>query len=147
MEDYTKNDILNVLLGMDLKSRKRVLLDQRSYLIGILAFKFMMTDTEIAKETGVKRLNAFYNKKLAVEFCKDKVYIQNVYVYAQLYPFDFSNISLSNISKTNRNMKVELVLDSKLYNKLKKTGKILNNKDIRTTIKFLLEKSMKVWEE
>ena len=144
MEDYTKNDILNVLLGMDLKTRKRVLVDQRSYLIGILAYRFMMSNSEIAKESGITRFQAFYNKKLAVEFCKDKLYIQNVYVYAQLYPFDFSNIPLS---KTNRNIKVELVLDTKFYNKLKTTGEILGNKDIRTTIKFLLEKSMKVWEE
>jgi hypothetical protein len=144
MEDYTKNDILNILIKMDLKTRKRVLVDQRSYLIGILAYKFMMSNSEIAKETGVTRFKAFYNKKLAVEFCKDKLYIQNVYVYAQLYPFDFTK---PNIAKSNRNTTVELVLDSKFYNKLKVTGEILGNKDIRTTIKFLLEKSMKVWEE
>lgn len=144
MEEYTKNDIVKVLLSMNLKARNRVLIDQRSYLIGILAYKFKMSDTEIAKETGVKRLNAFYNKKLAVQFFKDKLYIQNVYVYAQLYPFDFSNISLG---KVNRNIKIELVLDTKFYNKLRTTGELLGNKDIRTTIKFLLEKSMKVWEE
>lgn len=144
MEDYTKNDVLNALLAMDLKVRNRVLVDQRCYLIGLLAYKFKMTDTEIAKETGVKRLNAYYNKKLAVQLCKDKSYIKNVYVYAQLYPFDFSNIPLG---KTNRNIKVELVLDVKFYNKLKTTGELLGKKDIRTTIKFLLEKSMKVWEE
>ena len=144
MEDYTKNDVLNALLAMDLKSHNRVLVDQRCYLIGLLAYKFKMTDTEIARETGVKRLNAYYNKKLAVQLCKDKSYIKNVYVYAQLYPFDFSNIPLG---KTNRNTKVELVLDVKFYNKLKTTGELLGKKDIRTTIKFLLEKSMKVWEE
>ena len=62
MEDYTKNDILNVLLGMDLKTRKRVLVDQRSYLIGILAYKFMMSNSEIAKETGITRFKAFTTK-------------------------------------------------------------------------------------
>jgi hypothetical protein len=144
MEDYTKNDILNVLLGMDLKTRKRVLVDQRSYLIGILAYKFMMSNSEIAKETGITRFKAFYNKKLAVEFCKDKLYIQNVYVYAQLYPFDFTK---PNVGKSNRNTTIELVLDTKFHKKLKTTGEILGNKDIRTTIKFLLEKSMKVWEK
>ena len=70
--------------------------------------------------------------------------MQNIYVYSQSYPFDFNTV---NVTKSNRNVAVELILDKKFYNKLKATGEILGNKDIRTTIKFLLEKSMKVWEE
>ena len=144
MEDYTKNDILNVLLGMDLKTRKRVLVDQRSYLIGILVYKFMMPPREIAKETGITRFKVYYNQKLAVQFYNDKLYIQNVYVYAQLYPFDFSTCISD---RSNRNINIELVVDKKFHKKLKATGEILGLKDIRTTIKFLLEKSMKIWEE
>ena len=145
MEDYTKNDVLNALLRIDLKSHNRVLVDQRSYLIGLLAYKFKMTDTEIARETGVKRLKSYYNKRLAVQLCKDNSYIQNVYVYAQLYPFDFSVIDLT--SSINRLETVKLVFDRKFFNKLKAKGSILGHDDIRITIKFFLEKSMKVWEE
>ena len=55
-------------------------------------------------------------QKLAVEFCKDKLYIQNVYVYAQLYPFDFTK---PNVGKSNRNTTIELVLDTKFHKNLR----------------------------
>lgn len=144
MEDYTKENVIKALLAISFSSRKRCLVDQRSYLIGILVYKFMMPPREIAKETGITRFKVYYNQKLAVQFYNDKVYIQNVYVYAQLYPFDFSTCISD---RSNRNINIELVVDKKFHKKLKATGEILGLKDIRTTIKFLLEKSMKVWEK
>ena len=71
--------------------------------------------------------------------------MQNVYVYAQLFPFDFSVIE--QVSTTNRLKRVELDMDKKFYNKLKAAGAILGHDDIRTTIKLFLEKSLKLWEE
>jgi hypothetical protein len=144
MEDYTKDDVITALSKILMNSRQRVLVDQRSYLMGLLAFRFMMTEHAIAKATGIKRDKVNYNKKLVLQFCKDKSYIQNVYVYAQMFPFDFNVIDSS---RPNRLKRVELDLDQKFFNKLKATGSILGHDDIRITIKFLLEKSMKLWEE
>jgi hypothetical protein len=145
MEDYTKEAIIKALLALNLKTNARVTVDQKSYLIGILAYKFMMTEHSIAKELDIKRFTVNYSKKLALQFYNDKLYKQNVYVHAQLFPFDFSSVSKS--SDTKRNKQVELILDKKFYNKLKKAGDILGHKDIRTTIQILLEKSLKLWEE
>ena len=145
MNDYTKEDVINALSKLPSDSRKRVLVDQRSYLIGLLAYRFMMTEHAIAKVTGYKRVKVNYNKKLALEFYKDKIYMQNVYVYSVMFPFDFSVIEKE--SSTHRLKRVELDLDKKFYNKLKALGAILGQDDIRTTIKFLLEKSMKLWDE
>lgn len=145
MEDYTKNDVISSLLAIAKNTRQRVLVDQRSYLIGILAYRFMMSEHNIAEVTGIKRHNINYNKKLALQFSKDKSYMQNVYVYAQLFPFDFSVIET--VSTTNRLKRVELDMDKKFYNKLKAAGAILGHDDIRTTIKLFLEKSLKLWEE
>jgi hypothetical protein len=145
MEDYTKEDILNALSSLDKTSRKRVLVDQRSYLIGILAYRFMMKEHEIARLINVKRDKINYNKKLAIQFYSDKFYKQNVYVYAQMFPFDFSMIEP--VSVTQRAKRVELDLDKKLYNKIKAAGSILGHNDIRITIKLFLEKSLKLWEE
>jgi len=144
MEDYTKDDVITALSKILMNSRQRVLVDQRSYLMGLLAFRFMMTEHAIAKATGIKRDKVNYNKKLVLQFCKDKSYIQNVYVYAQMFPFDFNVIDSS---RPNRLKRVELDLDQKFFNKLKATGSILGHHDIRITIKFLLEKSIKLWEE
>lgn len=144
MEDYSKEDVLNALLSLDMKRRTRVLVDQRSYLIGILAYRFMMSEFKIAELTSYKRATVNYGKKLATQFCRDKVYMQNVYVYAQMFPFDFSVISAS---KSHRTKKIELNIDDKTYNKLKVIGSILGHDDVRTTIKFFIQKSMKIWEE
>ena len=145
MEEYTKEDILDALSKITDKSRKRVSVDQRSYLIGILAYRFMMPEHAIAKFTGLKRPNVNYNKKIAIDFYKDTSYIKNVYVYAQMFPFDFSVIEKE--SKSDRSVRVELDLDKKLFNKLKAVGSILGHKDIRVTIKLFLEKSLKLWDE
>jgi hypothetical protein len=144
MDDYTKDDVITALSKIPMNSRQRVLVDQRSYLMGLLAFRFMMAEHAIAKATGIKRDKVNYNKKLVLQFCKDKSYIQNVYVYAQMFPFNFNVIDSS---RPNRMKRVELDLDQKFFNKLKVTGSILGHNDIRITIKFLLEKSMKLWEE
>lgn len=145
MEDYSKDDVLDALLAIDTKTRTRVLVDQRSYLIGILAYRFMMTEYDIADAVKIKRHTVNYNKKLAIQFCNDKLYKQNVYVYAQLFPFDFAVIEP--VSVANRSKKVVLDLDKKFYNKLKAAGSILGHKDVRVTIKLFLEKSLKLWDE
>lgn len=145
MEEYTKDDVLQALLKIPGKTRHRVLVDQRSYLIAILAYRFMMTEHQIADFTGIKRDTVNYNKKLALQFYKDKFYMQNVYVYAQMFPFDFSIIEQMSVS--NRLKRIELDIDKKLYNKLKIAGEIRGYKDIRVIIKFFLEKSIKIWDE
>ncbi len=145
MEDYTKEEVLAALNKIPPNLRLRNLVDQRSYLIGILAYRFMMTEHQIAEITGFKRDKVNYNKKLALQLHKDKSYMQNVYVYAVSFPFDFSVIEP--VSIVNRAKRVELDLDKKFYNKLKAAGAILGHKDVRITIKLFLEKSLKLWEE
>jgi hypothetical protein len=144
MVEYSQDEVLHSLSQLNKKSRKRVLVDQRSYLLAVLAYKFKLTEHKIADLTGYKRHTVNYNKKIAVQFYNNKDYMSNVYVYAQQFPFDFS---LINSPKPQRDVKVELIIGEKMYNKLKASGVILGHKDVRTTIKLLLEKSLKVWEE
>jgi hypothetical protein len=145
MDGYTKDDAIQALKNVFHEPRTRVFVDQRSYLIGILAYRFMMTEHQIATAVGIKRDMVNYNKRLAIQFQNDKAYNKNVYVYAQMFPFDFS--SVEKYVRTGRAVRVELDLERKLYNKLKAAGSILGHKDIRTTIKLFLEKSLKLWEE
>lgn len=146
MENYTKDDVLEALSKIIVNSRKRVLVDQRSYLIGILAYRFMLSEHTIAKLTGFKRHSVNYNKKIALDFYKNKSYIQNVYVYAQMFPFDFSVIERG-VSLSDRSIRIELDLDRKLFNKLKAFGAIKGQSDIRVIIKFLLQKGLTIWDE
>jgi hypothetical protein len=143
MEEYTQEEVLNSLLSLD-STRKRAIVDQRSYLIGILAFKFNLSEHRITKLTGINRNTVNYNKRLVLQWLNDKLYKENVYVYSQLYPFDFT---LNSDPKTQRLNRVELDIDANLFKKLKKIGDVLNQNDIRLTIKHLLEKTVKLWEE
>jgi hypothetical protein len=63
-----------------------------------------------------------------------------------LFPFDFSVIE-PNETGSKRSKRIELDLDRKFYNKLKAIGNLKGHSDIRVTIKFFLEKSIKIWEE
>ncbi len=144
MDGYGKDDVIKALLELKPNSREQKLVDQRSYLIGLLVYRFMMTEHAVAAVSGYNRNTVNHNKRLPVQFMNDKSYMQNVYVYAQMFPFDFSGIETS---KTKRLKRIELDVDEKFYNKLKAIGSILGHDDIRTTIKFFLEKSLKLWEE
>ena len=144
MEDYTKEEVLKELSLLDQTSRKREIVDQRSYLIGILALKFGLSEHAIAKLTGLKRTKVNYNKRLPIQFKDDVIYKQNVYVYAQLFPYDFSK---TYSIKSHRQHTVVLTVEDKLGKKLLKIRNLLGHDDIRVTIKHLLEKSIRLWEE
>ena len=146
MEEYTKEDVVEALLKIPNKSRHRVLVDQRSYLVGLLAYRFLMTEHAIANIIGFKRDKVYHNKKLALQFHNDKSYMQNIYVYAQMFPFDFSLVDTSP-TNTRRSTRVELDLERKVFVKLKAIGAIMGHKDVRTTIKLFIEKGLKLWEE
>jgi hypothetical protein len=144
MEEYTKEEVINSLVALDSKSRKRYLVDQRSYLIAILAYKFFMSEHAIAKAVNYKRDKVHYNKKIALHFYSDKSYKENVYVYSVMFPFELDK---TEVSRMHRSQRVELDLDAKFYKKLKAVGAILGHKDIRVTIKLFLEKSLTLWEK
>lgn len=144
MEDYTKEDVIEALVALDFKSRKRYLVDQRSYLIGILCHKFKLSEHRVDKLTGIKRSRITYAKRLPIQFKDDKLYQQNVYVYAQMFPFNFDTV---NDKKPHRKHTVIFHFDDKFGKKLKNIRDILGHEDIRTTIKHLLEKSFKLWEK
>ena len=146
MEDYTKDDVIASLGQLPGHLRTRSLVDQRSYLIGILAYRFGMSEPQIADILGFKRSKVNYNKKIVMQFYSDKMFQANVYVYAQMYPFDFSVIET--VQQVQRNKRVQIDISRNMYNKIKAAGSIYGHKDIRITIKFLLDKSIRMlWEE
>ena len=144
MEDYTKEEVLKALNLLDKNTRKRVIVDQRSYLIGVLSQKFGLAEHAIAKETGLLRTKVNYNKRLPIQFKDDIEYQKNVYVYSQMFPYDFSK---TYTIKSQRKHTVVLTIDDKLGKKLLKVRDILGHEDIRATMLHLIQKSIKLWEE
>jgi hypothetical protein len=149
MRDYTIEEVVQSLLKINKKSRKRVLVDQRSYLIGILIYKFRITEHKVAKLTGYNRHTVHYNKQLPVKLCNDSSYESNVYVLANQYPFDFVKYSetVKEEDKSKRNVQISLVIDKITYKRLKAAGWLRGHEDIRTTIKELIDKTLQVWDE
>jgi hypothetical protein len=144
MEDYKIEEVIRSLKALDRNSRKRSLVDQRSYLFGLLHQKFEISEQKIAHLTGFTRSRVNYARRMPVQFMNDESYQQNVYVYAQLYPHNFRK---SYAVKSHRHHTIKLVIDNKTGRKLKRIKGILNHSDIRDTVKHLLEKSLKLWEE
>lgn len=144
MDDYTVQDVVDAIKLIDPNNRKRVLVDQRSYLIGLLAFKFNLTEHAIAGLINYKRDKVNHNKKLVVYWHNDPLYKQNVYVLATMFPFDFSGFKSG---KASRKTKIILDVDIKFYNKLKRYGDLSNQKDVRVTVIDMLTKVLKLWEE
>jgi hypothetical protein len=67
-----------------------------------------------------------------------------VFVYISRFPYDLTD---AKTERVYRQKAVKLNLDHKQFKKLKIAGQILGHSSIRTTIKFFLEKSLKLWEE
>jgi uncharacterized protein YueI len=61
-----------------------------------------------------------------------------------MFPFNFDTV---NDKKIHRKHTVILHFDDKLGKKLKTIRDILGHDDIRTTIKHMLDKYIKLWEE
>jgi hypothetical protein len=144
MEDYTKEEILKELSLLNKNSRKRIVVDQRSYLIGVLAQKFEMSEHTIARMTGLKRTRVNYSKRLPIQFKDDEIYQKNVYVLSQLFPHDFGKVYSV---KAHRQHTVILSVDDRLGKQLLKIRNLMGHDDIRVTITHLLTKSIKLWEE
>lgn len=144
MEDYKIEDVVKALGTLDKNSRKRAIVDQRSYLFGLLHQRFNISEKKIGQLTGFPRSRVNYGRRMPVQFINDESYQQNVYVYAQLFPHDFSKF---HAIKAHRQHTIKLVIDDKTGRKLKRIKGILNHSDIRDTVKHLIEKSLKLWEE
>ena len=144
MKEYTIQEVVNEFKLINVKNRKRIFVDQRSYLIGILALKFNLSEHAIANLIDIKRPTINYNKRLPIQFKNDIDYQENVQRFYQMFPYDFNK---TYAIKSKRNHKIILNIDHKLNRKLHKLKKLLNHDDIRITMKHLIEKSIKLWEE
>jgi hypothetical protein len=144
MEDYKIEEVIEALKKLNKNSRQRSLVDQRSYLFGLLHQKFELSEQKIAVLTGFKRSRVNYARRMPIQFIADESYQQNVYVYAQLFPHDFRK---SYAIKSHRHHTIKLVIDDKTGRKLKRIKGLLNHDNIKETVKHLLEKSLKLWEE
>ena len=144
MIEYQVEEVIEKLKTIDYKTRKRVTVDKRTYLIGLMYYKFSYAEHAIADLTGLKRCNIQYGKNMPIQFINDPDYIENTKELSELFPFDFTKGYITNIK---RNTTVKVVFDNKTMKKLEKCKQLLGHVDIRSTIKHFINKSLSIWEE
>ena len=77
-KNYKLKDITEEFKKLNVPSRKRELVDQRSYLIALLYFKFDLTEEQIASKINIKRAKVQYNKHLPAKYSGQPDYAYNI---------------------------------------------------------------------
>ena len=145
--NYDVTDVLKELKKITCKSRQRKLVDQRSYLIGLLYYRFKLTEENIASLTTINRNKVHYNKKLPVRYKTNLDYIKHTQALIEKYPYDFPEFKQKNIRKENGSISIRFSAQQK--EKLRKIQKILTDSDITVTVRYLIRKAIKnkIWEK
>jgi len=151
MENYTLEDILKeceTLAAQNKtarKKRERMYLDKRNYLIGLLHYKYGKSSKYIGNLFDIDDSTVRASKMHAYNLLSynDITFSANACEFIQRFPYDFP----SSANKLRRGTTVVLSLDIKMYKKIKAYGDLMGDDKIATTIKNLLRKSIKLWEE
>ena len=145
--NYNVTDIIKELKKITCKSRKREFVDQRSYLIGLLYYKFKLTEWNISSLTKINRNKIHYNKKLPIRYKKNLDYIKHVKHLVVKYPYDFPEIKEKKSRKENSFIFIKFSLQQR--EELVKVQKKLNQREITITIRELIRKALKnkIWEK
>lgn len=141
------NDVIADLKALNIKSRKRDLVDKRSYLIGLLYYRFKLTEQNIAALTGVNRNTVQHNKNHAINFMNNSEYVENIKELREKYFYVFPK-------KDERKKEYNFLTTQVRFSEhqrvlLRKTQEKLKHTDVTVTIRYLIRKALKdkIWEK
>jgi hypothetical protein len=144
-EDYKLKDIIEEFKKLNNKSRKRELVDQRSYLIGLMYFKFNLTEEQIASKINITRAKVQYNKHLPAKYNGQPDYVYNIEPLTLKYPFEFPAYKVKKKKRNGNFVKVK-------FSKYQRDGlvearKKLGHTDVAITVRYLVNKALKdkIW--
>ena len=151
MEDYTIEDILvecRLLASQNhtaMKKRERTYLDKRNYLIGVLHYKYGKSSAYIGDLLNIDSSTVRASKSHAYNLLRfgDITFSANACEFIQRFPYEFP----SSANKVRRSSTVVVSLDGAMYKKLKAYQEIMGDAKIDVTIRNLLKKAIKLWEE
>lgn len=145
--NYDVTDVLKELKKITCKSRKRELVDQRSYLIGLLYYRFKLTEENIASLTNINRNKIHYNKKLPITYKKNLDYIKHIKHLIGKYPYEFPIFKNKKGRKDTAFTFIRFSTEQK--EELRNAQKILKHSDITITIRYLIRNALKnkIWDK
>ena len=128
-----------------MKKRERTYLDKRNYLIGLLNYKYGKSSVFIGDVLNLDSSSVRAAKSHAYNLLRfgDITFSANACEFIQRFPYEFP----SSANKIRRHSTVVISLDGAMYKKLKAYQEIMGDAKIDVTIRNLLKKSMKLWEE
>ena len=141
------NDVIADLKALNIKSRKRDLVDKRSYLIGLLYYRFKLTEHNIAALTGVNRNTVQHNKNHAINWLSNLEYAENVKELVEKYPYTFPK--RDERKKKYNFLNTQVRFSGSQHVLLRKTQGELKHTDVTVTIRYLIRKALKdkIWEK
>jgi len=138
-KQYDLNDVLNEidLIKPQYKTRKREWIDKRNYLVGLLYYKFYLTEEQIASHFKIERsaINNAKRQPYSMIRFKDAVFMRNTLELSRKYPFNFTPTRVLKNKKIN----VVIHLDERTLKKLKKYQKFKGHINVSIAIEELVD--------
>jgi hypothetical protein len=150
--EYTIEDLLEYWKNNKpaFKTRKREVLDVRNYIIGILYYKFNVTETELETLMQMDRSTMNHAKKHPYNLIKagEATFMRHTINVRKLFPYEFPIVDRNDtaFNQFNRQYSYIIHFDKKTYHKIQQYC-ALKDMDPRTGLRHLIQKALALWEE
>tara|TARA_R110002167_G_scaffold68715_1_gene194003 strand:- start:1180 stop:1656 length:477 start_codon:yes stop_codon:yes gene_type:complete len=143
---YNLDEVLKKLkeITPQKKTRRREWLDKRNYIVGILYFKFCLTEREISELLDIERSaisNAKRHAYVLLE-AKDELFMDHTLELSRMFPYKFT------YQRTLKNKKITIPISVSqiTLKKLKKYKTFKSHSSMSKTIEELVDFSLFVYE-
>jgi hypothetical protein len=130
------------------KTRKRIYIDPRNYVLAVIYDRFNYTEEELAVIFDMDRSTINYGRKLPyyyVEVQKNEQYLENVELLLERFPHKFKKYELGE-ERTVMNSLYLKGIPAEVFNPLRERAQMLNIR-VDTFVKMELKKLVKKWEQ
>jgi hypothetical protein len=145
---YTETDVIDYVTNQlkIKKTRERVYIDPRNYLLALLAYKFNYTEASIAALFNVARSSINHAKRHPYSMLeiKDVDFMKNAEEVIRLFPYNFPVPSIRELKKTDSKMdRINVYLTEEMHDQIKELAQNCNIR-VPTLIRKLIITSFKV---
>jgi hypothetical protein len=146
--DYSEEEVVSELKKLTQeKTRVRVKVDKKCYLIALLYYKFFVTEEAIGSYCNMNHSSINYSKKKVCDLfvTKNKGFMDNVNELYEKFPYDFTAPESVARTKVSQVIKFNVVLSD--YKK-EQLASYMNYKNIESeteALKELIFKALTLW--
>lgn len=147
---YTLDDILEYLKKITpvKRHRKRIWLDPRNYIIGILYYKFNQSEIALEAILNIDRSTVNHSKRLPYDMISymDPTFMKNTMEVRRLFPFDFP-VPNTELEKTfPQKFSYRVSFDKQSFKRVREYC-LLREEHPSIALSKLIMKSIDLWEK